>query len=55
MAASSRPSWLRHGHTVLNPFLPKDDFDEAVKIAQDEFDRHRHDVILITTKTPYGI
>jgi hypothetical protein len=27
-----------HGHTVLNPTLPDDDFDEAVRIAQGEFD-----------------
>lgn len=31
-----------HGHTVLNPKLPDDDFDEAVRIAQAEYDHH-HD------------
>jgi hypothetical protein len=32
-----KPTFLaEHG---LNPVLPDDDFDEAVKIAQDEFDR----------------
>ena len=25
-----------HGYTVVNPALPDDDFDEAVKIAQGE-------------------
>jgi hypothetical protein len=32
------------GHDVLNPALPDDDFDEAVRIAHAEFDRHRPDV-----------
>ena len=34
-----------HGHTVLNPKLPDDDFDEAVRIAQAEFDLHQPDVV----------
>ena len=30
-----KPTYLKdHGHTVLNPALPDDDFDEAVRIAQ---------------------
>ena len=34
-----KPTYLKdHGHTVLNPGLPDDDFDEAVRIAQAEFD-----------------
>ncbi|MEN6458190.1 MAG: hypothetical protein ABFC63_04615 [Thermoguttaceae bacterium] len=42
-----KPTYLaQHGHTVLNPKLPDDDFDEAVKIAQDEFDRHHPDVVV---------
>ena len=28
-----------HGHEVLNPHLPDDDFDAAVRIAQAEFDQ----------------
>jgi hypothetical protein len=41
-----KPTYLaQHGYEVLNPALPDDDFDEAVKIAQDEFDRHRADVV----------
>lgn len=34
------------GHEVVNPPLPDEDFDEAVKIAQAEFDRHQPDVIV---------
>lgn len=42
-----KPTFLaQHGHSVLNPKLPDDDFDEAVRIAQDEFDRHRPDVVV---------
>ena len=34
-----KPTYLKdHGHTVFNPKLPDDDFDEAVRIAQAEFD-----------------
>ena len=37
-----KPTFLKeHGHTLLNPALPDDDFDEAVRIAQAEFDEHR--------------
>lgn len=31
---------------MLNPALPDDDFAEAVRIAQGEFDRHRPDVVV---------
>jgi hypothetical protein len=42
-----KPTYLKdHGHSVLNPTLPDEDFDEAVKIAQDEFDRHHPDVVV---------
>ena len=36
----------QHGHTVLNPKLPDEDFDLAVQIAQEEFDKHRPDVVI---------
>jgi alpha-beta hydrolase superfamily lysophospholipase len=42
-----KPTFLKdHGHTVLNPALPDDDFDAAVAIAQAEFDQHHPDVVV---------
>jgi alpha-beta hydrolase superfamily lysophospholipase len=42
-----KPTYLKdHGHEVLNPALPDDDFDAAVRIAQAEFDRHKPDVVV---------
>src|SRR5207248_5076374 len=42
-----KPTFLaRHGHEVINPELPDDDFAEAVRIAQDEFDKHQPDVVV---------
>jgi hypothetical protein len=42
-----KPTFLRnHGHEVLNPSLPDDDFDEAVRLAQAEFDQHHPDVVV---------
>jgi hypothetical protein len=42
-----KPTYLAgHGHQVLNPALPDEDFAEAVRIAQAEFDRHRPDVVV---------
>jgi hypothetical protein len=42
-----KPTYLKdHGHTVLNPKLPDDDFDEAVWIAQAEFDRQLPDIVV---------
>jgi hypothetical protein len=42
-----KPTFLsRHGHEVINPSLPDEEFDEAVRIAQAEFDRHRPDVVV---------
>lgn len=39
-----KPTYLKeHGHTVLNRALPDDDFDEAVRIAQAEFNQHKLD------------
>ncbi len=42
-----KPSYLiQHGHTVINPKLPDDNFEQAVQIAQQEFDEHQPDVIV---------
>ncbi len=42
-----KPTYLKdHGHEVLNPALPDDDFEEAVRIAQTEFDLHHPDVVV---------
>ncbi|MES2791383.1 MAG: alpha/beta hydrolase [Planctomycetota bacterium] len=42
-----KPTYLAsHGHTVLNPKLPDEDFAAAVRIAQAEFDQHQPDVVV---------
>lgn len=42
-----KPSYLAsHGNEVINPPLDDDDFDQAVRTAQAEYDRHRPDVIV---------
>jgi hypothetical protein len=42
-----KPTYLRdHGHEVINPALPDEDFAEAVRIAQTEFDRHQPRVVV---------
>ena len=42
-----KPTYLKdHGHEVLNPALPEDDFDAAVRIAQVEYDRHQPDLVV---------
>jgi fermentation-respiration switch protein FrsA (DUF1100 family) len=42
-----KPMYLvQHGHEVINPALDDDDFDEAVRNAQAEFDGHQPDVIV---------
>jgi hypothetical protein len=42
-----KPTYLKdHGHKVINPALPDDDFDTALRIAQAEFDKHQPDVIV---------
>jgi alpha-beta hydrolase superfamily lysophospholipase len=42
-----KPTYLaRHGHEVINPKLPDEDFEEAVRIAQEEFDKHQPAVIV---------
>ena len=43
----AKPTYLKsHGHEVLNPALPDNDFAAAVRIAQAEFDGHRPDVVV---------
>jgi hypothetical protein len=42
-----KPTFLaQHGHAVFNPALPDDDFAAALAIAQAEYDTHRPDVIV---------
>ena len=42
-----KPTYLAdHGHEVINPRLPDDDFAQAVRIAQNEFDKHQPDVVV---------
>jgi alpha-beta hydrolase superfamily lysophospholipase len=42
-----KPTYLaNHGHEVVNPALPNEDFEEALRIAQAEYDRHRPDVVV---------
>jgi hypothetical protein len=42
-----KPTYLAaHGHEVLNPKLPDEDFAAAVRIAQAEFDRHQPKVVV---------
>jgi len=42
-----KPTYLKeHGHEVLNPKLPDDDSDAAVRIAQAQFDQGRPDVVV---------
>jgi GNAT superfamily N-acetyltransferase len=42
-----KPTYLaEHGHTVINPKLSDDDFAEAVRVAQAEFDKHQPQVVV---------
>jgi hypothetical protein len=42
-----KPTCLaQHGHEVINPKLLDEDFEEALRIAQSEYDRHRPDVVV---------
>jgi hypothetical protein len=42
-----KPTYLaRHGHEVINPGLPDEDFEAAVRIAQAEFDKHKPHVVV---------
>jgi len=42
-----KPTFLvQHGHEVVEPALPHDDFEAALRLAQTAFDRHRPDVVV---------
>ena len=42
-----KPTYLvNHGHEVINPALSDDDFAMAVAVAQSEFDKHKPDVVV---------
>ena len=42
-----KPTYLKDaGHTVINPALDDEDFDLAVRTAQAEYDQHKPDVIV---------
>jgi pimeloyl-ACP methyl ester carboxylesterase len=42
-----KPTFLaQHGHEVINPKLPDEDFALAVTIAQEEFDKHQPPVVV---------
>jgi hypothetical protein len=42
-----KPMYLKdHGHEVVNPALPHEHLAEAVRIAQAEFDKHRPQVVV---------
>src|SRR5262252_635316 len=42
-----KPTYLKdHGHEVINPKLPDENFEEAVRIAQAEYDQHHPDVVV---------
>src|SRR5262249_5726753 len=42
-----KPTYLKdHGHEVVNPALPHEDFAEASRIAQAEFDKHQPAVVV---------
>ena len=42
-----KPTFLHnHGHTVVNPHLPDEDFEAALRIAQAHFDQHRPAVVV---------
>jgi len=42
-----KPTFLAEsGHTVFNPTLPDEDFEQAVHVSQEEFQRHKPDVVV---------
>src|SRR3954469_744513 len=50
-----KPTYLKdHGHEVINPALPHEDFAGAVRIAQAEFDRHRPHAVVGSSRGGAG-
>ena len=42
-----KPTYLvNHGHEVINPALSDDDFAMGILVAQSEFDKHKPDVVV---------
>src|SRR5438552_1013212 len=42
-----KPTFLAEGgHEIINPKLPDDDFAEAIRVAQAEFDKHQPQVVV---------
>ena len=47
VSGGRKPTFLKeHGHDVIKPALPDDDFDESVRIAEAEYKQHQPDVIV---------
>ena len=47
MPGGVKPTFFaQHGNTVINPKLPDEDFCEAVRIAQAEFDKHHPNAVV---------
>ena len=46
LTGNVRTGNLTHGHEVINPALPLENFTEAIRIAQAEFDQHRPQVVV---------
>ena len=50
-----KPTFLaRHGHEVINPKLPDEDFNEAASIAQEEFGKHQPQVVVGSSRGDDG-
>ena len=47
VVGGQKPTYLKeHGHEVINPALPDEDFKESVWIAESEYSKHQPDVIV---------